>query len=186
MKPLLPLLILTAFMMPLSVCAEDVEARTIEKIGSYDSRSVAIAFMGSEVYKKTRGKLLTTKMAEHKKAKEEGDKQKIKELEAWGKAQQQLLHKQGFGTEAVTDILAHISDQLPGIKKKAKVDLLISKWDTKALASHEGVPTVDITLRLIEAFKPTEKQKKSALEIQEKEPVPSAKLKNHAKSPKGK
>ena len=179
MKCLLPLLNLFAFILPFSVCAGEVKDQTTEKIGIYDSRSVAIAFMGSEVFKKTRGKLLTTKMAEHKKAKEEGDKQKIKELEEWGKAQQLLLHKQGFSTEPVTDILALISNQLPEIKKKAQVDLLISKWNARALALHEGVPTVDITLGLIEAFKPTEKQKKSAIEIQDKEPIPLAKLKNH-------
>jgi hypothetical protein len=147
------------------------------RIGTYDSRAVAVAFVGSEVYQATAGKKLADMTAEYKKAEAAGDEQRVKELRAWGEAQQALLHRQGFGTAPVDDILRHIGDQLPKIKKEAGVDLLLSKWDEKALSEHEKSDRVDVTMRLIEAFKPNEKQKKSAIEIQKHEPVLVEKMK---------
>ncbi|NNM31187.1 MAG: hypothetical protein HKO57_16855 [Akkermansiaceae bacterium] len=158
--------------------AEKAGAEDIKRIGIYDSRSVAIAFVGSEVYKKTRGKLLAAKMDEQRKAREEGDKKKLEELEAWGKAQQELLHRQGFSTAPVDDILAHISGPLAEIRKEANVQLLISKWDRKKLALHESAETVDVTVRLVDAFKPNERQRKHALEIRKHDPVPLDELKD--------
>ncbi len=42
---------------------------SMARIGTYDSRAVAVAFVGSEVYRTTAGKKLADKMAEHDKAK---------------------------------------------------------------------------------------------------------------------
>ncbi|MCK4249402.1 MAG: hypothetical protein KAX15_06445, partial [Candidatus Omnitrophica bacterium] len=113
------------------------------------------------------------------KAESEGDSKRVEELKAWGEAQQALLHKQGFSTAPVDDILEHITDQLPEIKKSANVELLVSKWDTKTLAEYKLAEHVDVTMRLVEAFKPNEKQKKSAIEIQKHDPVPLEKMKDH-------
>lgn len=175
-KPLTLLLLFTLGIVP-ALHARESKDDSIKKIGTYDSRSIAIAFMGSKVYDKTFGKVMTTKMAERKQAVKDGDKKKIAQLDAWGKAQQQRLHQQGFGTAPVTDILAHIEKTLPALKKKAGVDLLVSKWDSKTLEKHKAAETVDVTLSLVDAFQPSEKQKKHALEIQKKDPVPLDKLK---------
>ena len=147
-------------------------------IGIYDSRAIVVAFVGSEVYKATAGKKMV-EMVEYKKAESEGDSKRVEELKAWGEAQQALLHKQGFSTAPVDDILEHITDQLPEIKKSANVELLVSKWDTKTLAEYKLAEHVDVTMRLVEAFKPNEKQKKSAIEIQKHDPVPLEKMKDH-------
>ena len=163
----------------LAVFAEQpspVPSDSNSRVGVYDSRSIAIAFVGSEVYKASHGKALAEMMAKYEKAKAEGNQERISELEAWGKAQQALLHKQGFSTAPVDDILKHVADQLPKIKKQAGVDLIVSKWDTQALAKHESAEQVDITMLLVEAFKPNGKQKKSAIEIQNHDPVPLEKM----------
>jgi hypothetical protein len=170
---------IAALTMVCAVVANDADAEEKTRIGVYDSRSIAIGFVGSEVYKGTQGKLLASKMEERKKAQKEGNEKKVQELDAWGKALQELLHKQGFSTAPVDGILAHISDKIPGIKKEAKVERLISKWDTKALAKHKSAEKVDVTKRLLDAFKPTEQQRKRALEIQKHDPVPLDKLKGH-------
>lgn len=151
----------------------------VTRIGTYDSRSVAIAFVGSEVYKATAGKKLADMMTEYKKAEAAGDTKRVEELKAWGEAQQALLHRQGFSTAPVDDILGYISEELPQIKKQANIDLLVSKWDTKALAKHKTAERVDVTMSLVAAFRPNEKQKKSAIEIQKHDPVPLKKMKEH-------
>ena len=57
--------------------------------------------------------------------------------------------------------------------------MLISKWNKQALAKHKLAEQVDITMLLVEAFKPNQKQKKSAIEIQKQKPVPLEKMKGH-------
>jgi hypothetical protein len=148
-------------------------------IGVYDSRAIAVAFVGSKVYKSTVGKEMNKKMAAYNKAKAEGNKEKVKEFEKWGKARQALLHKQGFSTAPVDNILKHIANKLPEIKRQVKIDILVSKWDTQALAKHKSAEQVDVTMLLIDAFKPNEKQKKSAIEIQKHKPVSLEEMESH-------
>jgi hypothetical protein len=141
------------------------------RIGVYDSRAIAVAFVGSPVYKATNGKKLTEMMAEHEKAKAEGNQKRIAELEAWGKAQQALLHKQGFSTAPVDNILQQVDDRLPAIKQKADVTVLVSKWDKETLAKHPSAELIDVTMDLVDAFNPNERQRKSAVEIQKHQPI---------------
>ncbi len=138
-----------------------------ERIGVYDSRSVAVAYAGSPAHQASMAPLYE----EHKKAKAAGDKKRIKELEKEGQASQQRAHTQAFSTAPVDEILATIKDQLPEIKTRAGVSALISKWDEKELAKHPNAEQVDVTLALIDAFKPSERQRKSALEIQRHKPI---------------
>ena len=78
---------------------------------------------------------------------------------------------QGFSTASVDDILKHIKDSLPTIEQKACVDVIVSKWDEKTLAKHKSAKRVDVTIMLVDAFHPNEKQRKSALEIQKATPI---------------
>lgn len=147
-------------------------APAVKRIGTYDSRSVAIAFVGSEVYKKTAGEELRKNWAAYKKAKEAGNTEEEKKLKAWGENQQHLLHQQAFSTAPVDNILKHIADKLPEFKKQQKVDLLVSKWDKKTLDKYKSAQQQDVTLPLIELFNPNAKQKKTALEIRKHKPYP--------------
>jgi len=149
------------------------------RIGIYDSRAVAVAFVGSEVYKATDGKKMADMMTEYKKAETEGNSERVEELKAWGEAQQKLLHKQAFSTAPVDDILTHIKDDILKIEKDAGLTIIVSKWDTKALAKHKQAQQVDVTMLLVEAFTPNGKQKKSAIEIQKSDPVSLEKMEHH-------
>ena len=148
------------------------------RIGVYDSRAIAVAFVGSDAWKASLGKQLADMKAEYDKAKAEGNRKRVAELEAAGKAQQVLLHKQGFSTAPVEDILEHIKDKMPGIAKSAGVGPMVSKWDKATLAKYESAERVDITMALVDALHPAKQQRKWAIDIQKKTPISLAEAEN--------
>ena len=148
--------------------AMDTADADVGRIGIYDSRAIAVAFVGSEPFNEYMADL----KAKHDVAEAAGDAQRIAELEGEAAALQAQLHRQGFSTAPVDDILEHIKDQLPGIAEKAGVDRLVSKWDADALSRWERGEQVDVTMLLAAALKPNAKQLKSAQEIQKHPPVP--------------
>jgi hypothetical protein len=141
------------------------------RVGIYDSRAIAVAFGGSEAFQASTGKQLAALRAEYNEAKAAGNQKRVAELEAQGKAQQVLLHKQGFSTAPVDDILDHIKDKIPGIAKAAGVGPIVSKWDKDALAKYKSAELVDVTMPLVNAFHPIERQLKFAIEIQKQPPI---------------
>ncbi len=137
------------------------------RIGTYDSRAVAVAFVGSEAFRKRMDDL----KAEYDKAKAAGDRSRVAQLEAQGRAGQRLRHKQGFSTAPIHDILHHIEDKLPEIEKKAGVVALVSKWDKEELAKHKDAELVDVTMALVDVFEPNDRQRRSAIGIQKSDPI---------------
>lgn len=136
------------------------------RIGVYDSRAVAIAYAGSSFQQQK----MTALKAAHQRAKDAGDSAEMSRLSAEAKAQQAALHKQGFGTAPVDDLLAHIAAKLPKIQTDAGVERLISKWNSAELAKHTQAERIDVTMQLVDAFEPNDKQRKYAIEIQTREP----------------
>ena len=159
-------LIVIGLVMALPGLAQETAGKTREQIGIYDSRAVAVAYAGS-TFQETKMKDLK---AQFSKAREAGDTKEVSRLEAEGQAWQAELHRQGFGTAPVDDLLAHIAAELPKIHKDAGVIRLISKWDKAQLQKYPGAARVDVTLRLVDAFHPNEKQRKRAIEIQKTRP----------------
>ena len=143
-------------------------ANTKERIGVYDSRAVAVAYCGSALHNKSMSAL----MAEFDKAKKAEDQTRMSELKAEGAAGQKRMHMQGFSTAPVDDILDQIKDSLPGIKEKAGVTAIVSKWDKPCLSKYKDAEVVDITMALVDAFNPNDRQRKSAIEIQKHAPIP--------------
>jgi hypothetical protein len=138
-----------------------------ERIGIYDSRSIAVAYVGS-IFQEEKMQDLTNRF---RKAKEAGDTKEVSRLKAEGRAWQAQLHRQGFGTAPVDDLLAHIAGDLPKIQQAAGVTSLVSKWDQSGLARHPKADRIDVTMQLVDAFRPNEKQRQAAVEIQAKRPV---------------
>jgi len=150
-----------------SLKAQGNDTKTKERVGIYDSRAIAVAFAGSPAHEEE----LRPLIEEHKKARETGDLATVAKLEAEGKARQEKLHKQGFSTAPVDDILAHITNSLPEIQKSTGVTAIVSKWDEAELKKHAGAETVDITMRLVDAFQPNARVRKWAIEIQKSKPI---------------
>lgn len=138
------------------------------RIGVYDSRAVAVAFAGSAPFAKWMSALRT----EHDKANAAGDDKRVAELKAEAASRQKLMHMQGFSTAPVDDVLEHIKDALPAIKDKAGVSALVSKWDADSLAKHASAEHVDVTMALVDALNPNDRQRKSAIEVQKHKPIP--------------
>lgn len=139
-----------------------------EKVGVYDSRAIVIAYAGSAHF----NAWLTDLRAKNEKAKADGDEKTVKATEEEGQARQRKMHSQGFSTAPVDDILAVIQARLPEIAKQTGVGPLISKWDKAALAKHPGAEQVDVTMALVEALEPNERQLKFIPEMLKTEPLP--------------
>ena len=118
-------------------------------------------------------------MKKHKEAEAAGDTELAAECEAAAQAQQELLHRQGFSTAPVDDILEHIKDNLPGIMEKADVSAIVSRWDEAKLAEYGSAERIDITMDLVMALKPNEQQLGIARKVQEKPPIPMEELEKH-------
>lgn len=143
------------------------QSNTTERIGIYDSRAVAVAYAGSTFQQAKMNDLVR----QQKQAKAAGNTKEIARIEAEGRAWQATLHQQGFGTAPVDDLLTNISNALPTIQADAGVTQLISKWNEPELKKHAGAETIDVTMKLVEAFHPSERQRQHAIEIQTKQPV---------------
>ena len=155
--------------------------KTEVRVGVFDSRAVAVAYARSD----WNAKRLKAKMPEMEKAKAAGDTKKIEELDKWGKAQQAKLHRQGFGTAPVHDLLIHAKDEIPQIAKKASVDIIISKWDV--VYQNPSVELVDITSEIVKPFKPSQKTLTTIKDLLNQAPVSEDVLKKmHCERPRKK
>lgn len=164
-KIMLSLVCVVACLAVWALAAENQPEKTKVRIGIFDSRAVAIAYAHSD-WNKNR---LKARMPEMEKAKAAGDTKKIEELEAWGQAQQDKLHKQGFGTASVCDLLEHIKDDIPKIAKENGVDVIVNKWDI--VYQNPAIEMIDITSEIVKPFNPNEKTLKSIRAIQNHPPV---------------
>jgi hypothetical protein len=71
----------------------------------------------------------------------------------------------------VDDLLAHIANDLPRIRRDAGVAEIVSKWDKRELKRHVAAEQIDVTMELVDAFHPLPGQRERAREIQKKAPV---------------
>ena len=143
------------------------------RIGTYDSRALAMAYYRSKAFLRQ----IEDMRAEYEKAKAAGDEKRVKELESAGSAQQELMHKQGFGTWPVANMLERIKEKMPEIAEQADVEVIVSKWDIAYQRS--GVEFVDVTDRMVEPFDPDEETLRMIKEIQEQNPVSLEELKGN-------
>jgi len=119
------------------------KAPSQNRVGVYDSRAVAYANFWSESNQKKLKELKTAAKA----AKDSGDTAAYKAKEDAIRELQDKNHRQVFSTAPVDDALGSIKEHLLEIKKLAKVDALVSKWDTVTLKQYENAEQVDVTDR---------------------------------------
>ncbi len=142
-------------------------------VGTYDSRAIAVAYVASDAFKeKMRG--LYAELAE---AKQKGDEKLVSSLEAMGPAMQAEIHKQGFGTAPVGNILAGMEQEISDIASTAAVDLIISKWAMDY--QSDSAKFVDVTSFLVAEFEPSKKTLKTIKELRRRSPVSASDLENH-------
>ena len=143
------------------------------RVGTFDSRLIAVAYVRSEAFKQR----LANMHADLTEAKESGNEKLIKQLEAEGSALQNLIHKQGFSTWPVHDILQVIKKEIPKIANQAKVDMLVSKWDV--VFQRKDAELVDVTDLMVAPFSPNEETRRILEDLRKKDPVPLDQLDKH-------
>ena len=156
MSSLHSLLRIVLLVFAVSACAAPSTADA-SRVGSYDSRAVAIAYYQSDAF-----------AARLRALRESGAS------DADGAALQAHLHRQGFGTAPVDDVLDTVRAQIPDVMADAGVDRLVSKWDLA-----DATTTIDVTDRLVALFDPDEATLRTVAEIREKDPVPESELRDH-------
>jgi len=162
-------------LVPLCAMCQDAKVASSEPVptvGVYDSRSVAVAFAGSPVFREWMKPLMT----DHEAARESGDKALLAELEKEGQARQDQLHLQGFGTDPVDNILAMIEEKVTAMMVEKGLVRLVSVWDTDSLADIPDDLRVDVTEQLVDLLEPVPLQRERALEIRKHEPVSRKRL----------
>jgi hypothetical protein len=143
-----------------------------ERIGVYDSRAIAIAWAGTEIFKSE----LSDLRRRHAEAEESGDTELASKLESQGRKSQEQLHRQGFSTAPVDGILARFQEPIAAAMEEAGVDLIVSKWDEETLARYASAEQVDITMELVLAMEPDERQLGFVRRMGDKPPIPLEKL----------
>ena len=144
-----------------------------ERVGVYDSRAIAIAWAGTEPFITE----LEDLRKRHQEAIKAGDTDLAGELSAEGMARQEQMHYQGFSTAPVDDILARFSEQIAAAMETAGVAVIISKWDEKSMARYPDAEMVDVTMELVLAMKPNERQLGFVQQMGDKPPIPMDDLK---------
>ena len=135
------------------------------RIGIFDSRCVAAAYGRSDFMKE-----MDSIKIKYNKAKEEGNKELVEELERLGPAKQLLMEQQGFSTGSILNIMQKVKDKLPSVAKEYNVKLIVSKWEV--MFTDESIELFDITDPLVEFFNPDEATRKGIREIKAMEPLP--------------
>jgi hypothetical protein len=147
------------------------------RVGTFDSRMVALAyyrkFLSSPEFVADMKKLKD----EHDKAEAAGDHEKAKKLEAEGRAGQESIHSQFFGSAPIDEILAKIKDQMPEIAKQAGVDLIVSKWNVTYRSP--GAEFVDVSEPMAKLFQPDEATWKMLRDVPNHEPLSAEELREH-------
>lgn len=145
------------------------------RVGTYDSRVIAMAYCFSPACQSAEGKTVAACNSELAKAKATGDKKQVADVEAKYSdliKTQIRRHRQVYSTAPIDDLLIHIKDQMPGIAKTAGVSVIISKWDKIALKEYKGAESVDVTEAMAKALHPPDENLKAALELLKTDPIP--------------
>jgi len=165
------IIVLFGILVTCSMLATLCPAEEKLRVGTFDSRAIAIAYGRSEPVKQ----LVSIHFEKYNKAKEEGDEKLVKELEALGQASQQVLHQQGFSTASVADILEKVKAELPKISEDAGVDIIVSKWEV--VYRNPSIEIVDVTSHLVKLFNPDETTLKMIIEdLPKQAPLPLVEL----------
>jgi len=138
-------------------------ATIARRVGTYDSRAVALAYGRSGMFKGWLADLVD----EHKQAVAAGDTERAAQLEAKGKARQEQLHAQVFGKAPIEDILELVADRLLEVAAAAGVEQIVPRrnWNDPA------AEPVDVTDAIVQLFGPSAKTLRHIAELRGTEPV---------------
>ena len=133
------------------------------RIGVYNSRAVAIAFVRSDVFSKQMQDL----QRQLKEAEAAKDTKKADQIKARGANMQTVAHMQGFSNAPVDDAIEVIKDKLPAIAKDAGVHVIVATMDYQG----NDVQIVDVTDKIVAEFKPNDQTLKIVASMKNQKPI---------------
>ena len=117
-----------------------------KRIGTYDSRAIASAFVGSNEGME----FITNPPAEWTKAKAARNDSLIRHIERTAAAWARLNRLRVFSVGSVADILEKHKAQVDSVARAAGVRIIVSKFEL--ILTGTGVDTVDVTVPLARIF----------------------------------
>lgn len=137
------------------------------RIGTYDSRMVAVAFYNSKYFN----------MREDAKkrmdvAREKNDTVEINNIMKEMPLRQRFMHEQAFGKGSVSWIMDAFKEKISGVAEKEKVGIVVSKFEL--LCYTKDTELIDITLKLCDIFESSVDLKQMYTEMQAVEPIKDA------------
>ncbi len=137
------------------------------RVGVYDSRAVALAYCGGQRHEAEIARLDQVLKA----ARESGDAGSIRKADRAVWEARMRLHRQGFSTHPVDDILDGMPEDLERIRREAGVGVLVSRWDRRGLRSCKNAEQVDVTEQLVQTLTTVERKRRQAMEITRRRPI---------------
>ncbi|KPK64438.1 hypothetical protein AMJ83_01615 [candidate division WOR_3 bacterium SM23_42] len=141
-------------------------SRPNTRIGTYDSRAIAIAFGNSNEGME----FVANLHAEMTKARVAKNDSLIQHIEKTAETYQILSHLRAFSVGSVAEILEKHKAEVDLVAKEAGVQAIVSKHEL--IYMNAGVDTVDITLPLVRIFNASERALKWISDMPKHEPLP--------------
>lgn len=135
------------------------------RIGTYDSRAIAVAYGRSEAGMQ-RFKQLKQQHAEAEKA---GDTKRVEQLKKQGEGLQVRLHLQTFSDGPVDEVIESVRAKLPDVAKKANVAGIVHTSDYH---DAQSVELVDVTHELVALFNPDKQTLEVVKSLRQTKPQP--------------
>lgn len=143
------------------------EAQEALKIGTFDSRAVALAYYRSPG-------VLDEMVGEMREAREDalaaGDTARAEELELKGASLQHLMHQQVFSTGSICNLLPEFEGKLEHVAAETGVFAIVSKWELPY--STPDIEIVDVTDEVVALFEVDEQVAAMLVQMREQDPVP--------------
>jgi len=143
------------------------------RLGTYDSRAIAVAYFNSDFASSTM-KIMRQLKVDDLTAIEEKDTLKSKKLQREGQLRQAMLHEQGFGTGSVRECMLAIKDKVDELAKQEKLDIIVSKWELNYSIANAEI--VDVTEQLASLFQSKMPLEEMLKEMRNQDPIKEAYL----------
>lgn len=131
--------------------AQEQAASPSVRVGTFDSRAVAVVFYQSE----QQGQYRRALRQEYSEAEASGDEWRMMQLDALFPALQHRMHQQGFSTGSIREIMQTLNSELPRVAEEEGVSVIVSKWELPYWS--EAVELVDLTPQVVALIDPSER-----------------------------
>ena len=163
---------LTGAVVGLAVCGFALAAEPAEKpqvpkirVGTYDSRAVAMAHFGKMI----KDGWLESLYRSHAEAKAAGNDKLVKELEAEAVSQQKRFHKQAFGRAPAREAVKTIEKDIAKLAASAEVDVVVCVHDVAYRSP--SAEFLDLTDKMVQLFEPDEETLEKIKAVMEHPPL---------------